>query len=128
MRLILDTCAFLWLSMEPGRLPLSVREIVESRSSVLLLSVSSIWKIGIKWGLGRLALPARPRDFITEAVDCYFLTVLPVSQHHALAAAELTRHHGDPFDRMLIAQSMIEGVPIATPDGHFGRYPVQTVW
>lgn len=128
MRLILDTCAFLWLSMEPTRLPPSVRRIVESRSSVLLLSVSSIWEIGIKWGLGSLALPARPRDFITEAIDCYYLTVLPVSRDHALHAAELPRYHGDPFDRMLIAQSMVEGVPIATPDSHFGKYPVQTVW
>ena len=128
MLILLDTCAFLWMTMAPARLSPRVRNIVEDRSSVLLVSAASAWEIGIKWGQGRLELPKTPREFLNEAIVVYALTVLPVRFEHTLAGIDLPLHHKDPFDRMLIAQGIVERVPIASPDGHFGKYAVEAIW
>ena len=128
MRLIIDTCTFLWMASQPENLPSAVRAMLADPDNTILLSVSSIWEMGIKRNQGRLDLTDDPKAYFAGAVIRYSLSVLPVTFDHALTAAGLPLHHRDPFDRMLIAQSMVEGVPIATPDGHFGKYPVQTVW
>ena len=128
MLILLDTCALLWLATAPERLSARVRTIIEDRSSVLFVSTASAWEIGIKWQQGRLDLQNTPRAFLTEALSAYSLTALPVRFEHALAGADLPQHHKDPFDRMLIAQGIVERVPIASPDGHFAKYPVETVW
>lgn len=128
MLILVDTCTFLWMATAPGRLSPRVRAITEDRSSQILVSVASVWEIGIKWRQGRLELPAPPPEFLGEATVVLSVTILPLRFEHALAGLDLPLHHKDPFDRMLIAQAMTERLPIASPDGHFGKYPVDTVW
>ena len=128
MRVLLDTCTFLWWMAEPDKLSASVRRLLLDRRNEILLSAASGWEISLKWRLGRLQLRAEPAAFIAEAVSAHALAHLPVSMAHAVRAGDLPLHHKDPFDRMLIAQAEIESVALATPDAAFGRYRVETLW
>lgn len=128
MRLLIDTCVVLWAMTTPERLSARVRSLFEDRANDVLVSVVSAWEIGIKRQAGRLELAPTTLDFFRSAVRDHSLGLLPVSLEHAVMAAELPLHHRDPFDRMLIAQAVAEGIAIASPDHCFTAYPVNTVW
>lgn len=128
MRLLIDSCAFLWMVRDPAKLSPNIRAILSNPENDVLFSTASIWELGIKWRIGRLELREAPRTYFLGAIERYSLTLVQVLHEHALLAAELPLHHKDPFDRMLIAQGIVERVPIASPVGHFGKYPVETVW
>ncbi len=92
------------------------------------MSAVSGWEIAIKHNLGRLDLWASPARVIADAIAANRFAVLPVTMEHAIRAGDLELHHKDPFDRLLVAQSEIENVPIATPDPVFAKYGAQTIW
>lgn len=85
------------------------------------------WEIAIKWAAGKLELPEHPRDWVARLSRELGVEALPVSQIHAVQVADLPDHHRDPFDRLLIAQAQIEGIPIVTADRSFERYDVEIV-
>ncbi|MEX0863356.1 MAG: type II toxin-antitoxin system VapC family toxin [Acidimicrobiia bacterium] len=126
MRVLLDTHVWLWMLTEPERLGESLRVVEDSHNQLLLSAVSS-WEIAVKYGLGRLDLPSPPQVYVPERIRTSGVTPLPIEHSHTLAVAPLPHHHRDPFDRLLIAQSKIEDVPILTADAAFTAYQVEIV-
>ncbi|MEW6044956.1 MAG: type II toxin-antitoxin system VapC family toxin [Bacillota bacterium] len=128
MRALLDTHAFLWWVTDDPNLSQRVREVIGDGQNEILFSTASAWEIAIKAGLGRVQFPADLEGFITEQVHRNAFEVLPVQLSHALKVFGLPDYHRDPFDRMLVAQALVEGIPILSADSQFARYPVQVIW
>lgn len=127
-RLLLDTHTFLWWDAAPERLSATVLALCQDPSVRLFLSIVSLWEIQIKSGLGKLPLPLPLAEIIQEQQARHDLQILPVTPEHIYALSGLPPHHKDPFDRLLIAQALTEGLPLASVDGAFSLYPVSTIW
>ena len=125
-RFLIDTHTFLWMAAEPERLSSRARRICTSAD--LLLSVASIWEIGIKFHIGKLPLPAPPAEYIERNVRYAGITILPISYRHALTAAALPLVHKDPFDRMLAAQCLEERLPFITKDKILSHFGIEIIW
>ena len=128
MRLLLDTHCWLWWLTEPEKLSPSVRNLLTDRKNELHLSVASIWEIGIKFAIGKLSLPQPPEKLVPREMAADGLVTLDIKSIHALKAAGLPLYHRDPFDRMLIAQSQVEQLPIMTTDPVFDQYNIKVIW
>lgn len=128
MRLLLDTHALLWAATDDGRLSPTAREAVADPSNELLFSAISAFEIAVKVALGKLDLPEGPATFIGTRVAAFGLLELPVTTRHAIEAGALPPIHGDPWDRLLVAQARIESVPLLTFDPMIRRYDVETIW
>ena len=127
MTYLLDTHVWLWMLGDPDRIrPDLAAELRESRTR-LLLSAASSWEIAIKWAVGRLPLPEPPATYVPSRMQRTNVESLAVTHSHALQVATLPRHHGDPFDRLLVAQAQLEGVPLVTVDSALDAYDVETV-
>ncbi len=124
---LLDTHVWLWLQTTPDRIRGEVVDLLADRANTLLLSAASSWEIAIKYRLGKLPLPEPPAEYVPERMRLSGVTALPVEHAHALRVADLPEHHGDPFDRLIIAQAQLLNVPIVTADGQFGVYEVDMV-
>jgi PIN domain nuclease of toxin-antitoxin system len=127
MKLLLDTHAFLWFVNDDTRLSSSAAALLESENDVLV-SLVSLWEIAIKYSLGKLALPAPYEEFVAQQILANEIDVLPIQIAHLTGVSQLPFHHNDPFDRLLIAQSIVEGVPIISVDSIFDRYSVRRLW
>jgi PIN domain nuclease of toxin-antitoxin system len=127
MRILLDTQVWLWMIARPERLSVRARQLVVGAEHQLLLSAASAWEIAIKYALGKLTLPAAPAVAVPEWMMRSGVTALPVLHSHALGVASLPPHHRDPFDRLLVAQAMLERLPILTADPQIGRYEVEVL-
>lgn len=127
MRVLIDTCVFLWMRMAPRRLAPEVREILADRANDVLFSAVSSWEIAIKYSVGRLQLPEAPSVFVAGRIASSGLTPVPVEHAHALRVASLPMHHRDPFDRLLIAQAADLGVPVVTDDHGFDPYEIEVI-
>ena len=128
MRALLDTNAFLWAMLDDPRLPKRAREILRDKSNALSVSVTAAWEIIIKVQVGKLALPDTPSRFIADRMSLFGFESLPIELRHVLHVENLPRHHRDPFDRILIAQGLLEQLPILTADPIFARYGVEVIW
>ena len=126
--LLLDTCTLIWLVSDPTRLSKRVVEALNDRTIDLYLSDTTVWEIGLKWQAGKIGLPAPPRLWIEEQSARWLFVSLPIRRPHLYRVTELPEHHRDPFDRLLVAQAIEEGLAIATPDQQIGRYPVAVLW
>jgi PIN domain nuclease of toxin-antitoxin system len=113
--------------VSPERFSQSTREILERGETELLLSAASSWEIAIKYSLGQLALPAPPAEYVPERMLQTGVTGLPVEHRHALAVAALPPHHRDPFDRILVAQAMVESLPLLTADPQLTSYGIEAI-
>ncbi len=127
MRVLLDTNVVLRLTLEPELLSGEVRELLEADSTTLVVSVVAPWEISIKWHLGRLPIPQPPRVWVPRMLQEFGAQLLPVTLGHAVGVADLPDHHKDPFDRLLIAQAQVEGIPIVTADRSFAAYDVEVI-
>ncbi len=129
MRILLDTHTFLWWITDSPRLSERAREVLADGRNEILLSAASSWEIAIENALGRLEVPGGDVEVViaSEIVDQGFIA-LPIEHAHAWRVASLPPHHRDPFDRILVAQALVEGVPILTSDSALARYEVETVW
>lgn len=125
MRLLLDTHAFLWMLDAPQRLPAWIRSAIEDVENDVFVSAASAWEIALKQSLGRL--PAGRADPF-EALRRSGLAELPVTVEHANATRSLPLLHRDPFDRMLVAQSQVEGLSLVSRDPEVRRYQVTVLW
>ncbi len=128
MRALLDTHAFLWWITDDPRLSARAREIIGDGSHTLFFSAASGWEIAIKAQLGRLQLPDKADSFVLEQLSANAFNSLPIQLSHALHILNLPRHHRDPFDRMLVAQSQLEELPILTADPLIAQYQVEVIW
>jgi PIN domain nuclease of toxin-antitoxin system len=122
VRLLLDTNALLWWLADHG-LTDQARETIADPANFVAVSAVSAWEISIKKALGKLAAP----DDLEHQIQAGGFTPLPVTIAHGLAAGQLARHHDDPFDRMLIAQALAEGLTIVTRDKRFNDYGVSVL-
>lgn len=128
MRALLDTHAFLWWTTDDARLSDQAREIFADARNELFFSAASGWEIAIKAALGKVEVPEDLEKFMAEQLSRNAVQVLPIHLSHALRVYTLPNHHRDPFDRLLVAQSLIEKVPILSADPYISRYPVETIW
>ena len=127
MRRLLDTHAFLWGIAGDRRMSRLARDIFIGPSD-LSLSFASIWEILLKVQVGKLNLPLPAGPYIISKLAENRIETLPIDLDHLLAFERLPMHHRDPFDRMLIAQALEEGLPVVTADPLFSRYPVEVIW
>lgn len=125
MRILLDTHVWLWSLTAPEKLGVEARALLSDQSNTLLLSAASAWEMAIKYALGRLPLPEPPERFVSDRLVRDGVQALPVDLKHALHVATLPDHHRDPFDRLLVAQSQIEDLPLLTPDEQLAAYDVR---
>lgn len=128
MRLLLDTQALLWSAGAPERLSPRARRAIETGSNEVFVSAASVWEIAIKRQLGRLEFPRDIEDFLPERMAERSLLALPVLMPHVIQVASLPDVHRDPFDRLLIAQAIVEGLRLVTADRVLRKYAVQVVW
>jgi PIN domain nuclease of toxin-antitoxin system len=119
VRLLLDTHALLWWLADEGLSP-GARDLIADPANLVVVSAASAWEISIKKALGNLAAP----DDLEQQVQTGGFVPLPISIAHGIAAGQLPHHHEDPFDRMLIAQALAEGLTIVTRDKRFNDYGV----
>jgi len=119
VRLLLDTHALLWWLADEG-LNSQAREAIADPDNLVAVSAASAWEISIKQAFGKLTAP----DDLEQQLQAGGFTALPISIAHGIAAGRLPRHHEDPFDRVLIAQAMAEGMTIVTRDKRFDNYAV----
>jgi len=127
MKALLDTHAFLWAIADEAKLSRRAQQIYTGPND-LWLSVASVWEILIKARAGRLPLPEPAGPYLVRKLAKDGIEVLPITLDHVLKTEILPMHHRDPFDRLLIAQSIEEGWPIITADPWFARYPVDVIW
>lgn len=127
--ILLDTHSFLWWTSQRGaRLSQPARDVIGAESSEVLISVVTAWELAIKTSAGRIDLPEPIDRYLQRRIRRYRLRVLDITLEHALRAASLPALHRDPFDRMLVAQAQVEGIPIVTNDPAMSRYDVETIW
>jgi PIN domain nuclease of toxin-antitoxin system len=122
MKLLLDTHLLLWAAFSPERLPAEARALIESPANELVFSAASLWEIAIKSGLGRDDFQVDARLLRRGLLDNGY-SELPIGSEHAVAVTGLTPIHKDPFDRLLVAQAMVEGITLLTADALVAAYP-----
>jgi len=125
---LLDTHLLLWAAGRPDMLSDAARALIDDRDNELLFSAASLWEVAIKGGLGRSEFEVEPRALRRGLMDADY-GELAVTSAHAVAVASLPPIHKDPFDRLLIAQAMTEGITLLTSDRLVAQYagPVQRV-
>ncbi len=129
MRVLLDTHAFLWWASGRGtRLSDRARDLLSDGATDVAFSMASVWEIAIKVGVGRVVLPDSIERYVPDRLRQDGFDLLPIEMQHAFRAGALPPIHGDPFDRMLVAQAQLEDMPIVTADPRIGRYDVETIW
>jgi PIN domain nuclease of toxin-antitoxin system len=127
VRILLDAHVWLWWMLDSPRLDDATRTLVLDPESTVYLSAASAWEIAIKYALGKIALPAPPATYIPTRAEGGDFRILDVRLEHAVAVADLPRHHDDPFDRLLVAQSIVEGFRLITADRRLAVYSADIV-
>lgn len=128
MRILLDTCTFLWLITDDMALSPSARNAFVAPDNEVYLSAVSVWEITVKHSLGKLPLPASPEHFIPNQRERHGITSLPLEEPAILYLSKLPLLHRDPFDRMLVCQAIQHELTLLTPDPLITQYPVRTDW
>ena len=126
-RLLLDTNAFLFFINNDSALSETAKGLFESDAD-LLISPASLWKIAIKFSIGKLSLPDSFGNFIPTQLRHNDIEILPLALVHLEKVSLLPFHHRDPFDRLIVAQSLSENLPVASSDAAFDAYGVERVW
>jgi PIN domain nuclease of toxin-antitoxin system len=128
LRYLLDTCVFLWIAAHPSRLSARVRDTLSQVDAELLLSDVSALEISLKWSAGRITLPQPPRAWIEEQSRLWRTSSVAITRAVVFRSTELPAVHRDPFDRLLVATALEEGVAVVTPDEWIQKYPVSWLW
>lgn len=128
MRYLLDTHTLIWSQEDPGRLSDRVITALSDPLNDRFVSMVSIWEIGIKVALGKLPLAKAFRSWIDKALADLVCSVLPITLEHVERMGSLPFHHRDPFDRMLIAQALVENIPLLGADAQFDAYGINRAW
>jgi PIN domain nuclease of toxin-antitoxin system len=128
VNVLLDSHALLWYLLDDDALPRRMKDRIEDPGQRVTISVASQWELMLKAGTGKLRLPDAPERFLFDVVEEAGFRVLHVQPRHAQALAELPQIHADPFDRMLVAQALVEDLTLVTGDDVLHRYPIATLW
>ena len=128
MKILLDTCAFLWLTTDALELSDKAKILFQNAENAVYLSSVSVWEIIVKHQLGKLPLPSAADDFIKQQCEKHFIEYLALDEKAVFHLSRLPNHHRDPFDRMLVCQAIAYDLTILTSDKLIMQYPVATVW
>ena len=128
MRVLLDSHTLIWAADDPAKLSATARALIRDAANDRLPSAATIWEIAIKVGKGRLPLSLPYRPWMDRAVADLCLTLLPITLDHTERQSLLPNHHGDPFDRLLAAQSLVEAIPIVSCDVALDPYGIVRLW
>lgn len=128
MSLLLDTQALLWFVLDDSRLSETARESIVAADGMVFVSPASLWEIAIKISLDKYALPVPFAAFWDEQLLINDFTLLPISVEHTARVVDLPYHHRDPFDRLIIAQSLGEKLPVVSSDELFANYDIERIW
>lgn len=128
MNLLLDTHAFLWFIDGNAKLSRRARELIEDPGNAKLVSVASLWEVGLKMSLGRLDLAQPFEELIPRQMELNGFGLLPVRISHIAKVVSLPFHHRDPFDRMIVAQCAAEGLSVVSLDSVFDKYSLRRLW
>lgn len=128
MRVLVDTRAFLWWVEGDRALPVKARAALADPDNECLISLVSVWELAIKASLGKLKLALPVQRYVVEHVAANGFAMLDIRMAHVGRIESLAKHHGDPFDRLLIAQALEEKLPVVTADPIFRAYGVKRVW
>lgn len=125
---LLDTHAALWLLSGDSRLPHQMRSLIDSQPERVFVSAASVWEVAIKRAIGRLDLAVSVAEFGHALFEVARLRPLPIQTSHVYAVADLPLHHRDPFDRILIAQAIADGLEFVSADEVADRYGIKRMW
>lgn len=128
MNFLLDTHTFLWFLNDDSALSPPARALIESADHAIFLSVASVWEVAIKVSLGKLTLPSPFADFVTRQLEENDITLYPIQIAHTALVVTMPFHHRDPFDRLIIAQSLADNLAVIGQDTVFDLYGVQRHW
>lgn len=128
MKMLLDTCAFLWLTSDAPELSENAKILFQNIENSVYLSSISAWEIIVKHQLGKLSLPTASDEFIKQQCEKHFVEYLALDEKAVFELIRLPNHHRDPFDRMLICQAIAHNLTILTPDNLITQYSVATAW
>jgi PIN domain nuclease of toxin-antitoxin system len=128
VRVLLDTHTLFWSVEEPTKLSDAALSALQDPTNDRLLSAATVWELAIKVGLGKIKLSMPYRQWMEKAISDLLLDILPVTVEYADRQALLPLHHKDPFDRLIIAQSLVDAVPVVGSDAIFDSYGVSRVW
>ncbi|GAB1543934.1 type II toxin-antitoxin system VapC family toxin [Scytonema sp. NUACC21] len=128
MRLLLDTHTFIWFFTGNPKISNQIRLLIEDEDNEKLLSTASMWEMAIKQSTGKLTFNQPFQGFIEQQLSLNDFSLLNISINHLAVVATLPFHHRDPFDMLLIAQAIVEIIPILSADSAFDAYPVQRLW
>jgi PIN domain nuclease of toxin-antitoxin system len=128
VKLLLDTCTFLWLVSGARNLSPRAVELFRAPDNDVYLSAASAWEIALKHALGKLPLPVPPERLVPEERKRRGIEPLPIDEESALHLSRLPALHRDPFDRILVSQAIVHGLLILTPDPLVTQYPARTAW
>ena len=128
MRLLLDTCAVVWLFDEHERIPHGLADQLAETSNELLVSQASYIELAIKHSIGKLHWPQPPSEILTELVSKYQIEELQLDVEVIFKVENLPLHHRDPFDRLLVAHAVVMGLTVVSPDPLLRKYDVPILW
>jgi PIN domain nuclease of toxin-antitoxin system len=128
VKLLLDTHTLVWFYLTSSNLSAAARTAIEDPANTVMVSAASYWEVAIKLALQRPILSVPFAVFVQEAIFDNGFTVLPAEPRHCERTISLPFHHRDPFDRLIAAQALVEGVPLVSVDVVFDQYGVQRVW
>jgi PIN domain nuclease of toxin-antitoxin system len=128
MKHLIDAHCLIWALDEPDRLSAPAVTVMQDPANELLISAGTVWELSIKTGLGKLTLSLSFRHWMDKAIGDLRLALLPITLDHAERLTSLPPHHRDPFDRLLVAQSLVEAIPLVSADVIFEQYGINRVW
>jgi PIN domain nuclease of toxin-antitoxin system len=128
MQYLMDTHVFLWWCLNDSQLSDGARKVISAAENEIFFSAASGWEIALKAAQGRLTLPEAPLDFVTSRCQHHKFQTLPVRLDHTLHVAELPAYHHDPFDRLLVAQCQLDGLPLITANPDIVPYDLEIAW
>ncbi|OAH96210.1 type II toxin-antitoxin system VapC family toxin [Methylomonas methanica] len=128
MKILLDTCAFLWMTTDAPELSDNARILFQNTDNAVYLSSVSVWEIIVKHQLGKLSLPSAADDFIKQQCERHFIEYLSLDEKAVFNLTRLPNYHRDPFDRMLVCQAIANDLTVLTSDELIMQYPVATAW
>ncbi len=128
MKLLLDSHALIWAVDHPSKLSRNAKTQLEDSANELFVSAATIWEIAIKAGLGKLTPSSGYQLWIEQAIRDLGASVLPITVEYAAAQAQLPHHHRDPFDRMLVAQSLVANISLVSAEALLDNYGISRLW
>ena len=128
MRFLLDTHTFIWFVTDSPQLSTSAKALIEDEYNEKWLSVASVWEMAIKCSIGKLTFDSPLQTFVEQQIQQNSMDLLSIQIAHLAIVSTLPLYHCDPFDRLLIAQAMVESIPIISGDVVFDAYAIQRSW